>query len=80
MRRMINGTDRLKTERSAMLRLPIHPDAPRTEIFRRWVAKQSGPLAIDLFSGCGGLSIGLEQAGYTVILSVDNDPWALETY
>src|SRR4051794_22361091 len=78
--RMINRTDRLKTERSAPLRLPVHPAARRTESFRRWVSKQRGPLAIDLFSGCGGLSLGLEQAGYAVILSVDNDPWALKTH
>jgi len=77
---MSNGTDRLKTERSAVLRLPVHPDAARTESFRRWVARQRHPLAIDLFSGCGGLSLGLERAGYAVIVSVDNDPWALETH
>ncbi len=77
---MTTATDRLKTERSAPLRLPVHPNAARTESFRRWVARQRRPLAIDLFSGCGGLSIGLEQAGYTVVLSVDNDQWALETH
>jgi DNA (cytosine-5)-methyltransferase 1 len=33
-----------------------------------------------LFSGCGGLSLGLENAGYAVLLSLDNDPWALETH
>src|SRR5262245_43432889 len=77
---MNNGSDRLKTERSALLRLPVHANAARTESFRRWVARQRRPLAIDLFSGCGGLSAGLEQAGFTVVLSVDNDPWALETH
>src|SRR5262249_33758766 len=34
----------------------------------------------DLFSGCGGLSLGLEEAGYAVVLSIDTDPWALETH
>jgi DNA (cytosine-5)-methyltransferase 1 len=37
------------------------------------------PLAIDLFSGAGGLSLGLEAAGYRVALAVDIDEWALET-
>jgi DNA (cytosine-5)-methyltransferase 1 len=77
---MTNDIDRLRTERSAILRLGAHRDAARTESFRRWVARQRRPLAIDLFSGCGGLSVGLEQAGFAVILSVDNDPWALETH
>lgn len=35
---------------------------------------------IDLFSGCGGLSLGFQNAGYEVILGVDNDDAALETF
>lgn len=35
---------------------------------------------IDLFSGCGGFSCGFESAGYQVILGVDNDKTALETF
>jgi hypothetical protein len=54
---MNNGVDRLKTERSALLRLPVHLDAARTESFRKWIARRQRPLAIDLFSGCGGLSL-----------------------
>jgi DNA (cytosine-5)-methyltransferase 1 len=38
------------------------------------------PIAIDLFSGAGGLSLGLEAAGYQVALAVDLDEWALETH
>lgn len=38
------------------------------------------PVAIDLFSGAGGLSLGLEAAGYQVALAVDLDEWALETH
>ena len=35
---------------------------------------------IDLFSGCGGFSYGFESAGYHVLLGVDNDKAALETF
>jgi DNA (cytosine-5)-methyltransferase 1 len=37
-------------------------------------------LAADLFSGAGGLSLGLEQAGVRVVLAVDHDPEAIETH
>lgn len=36
--------------------------------------------AIDAFSGAGGLSLGLESAGFQVVLAFDNDPVSVRTY
>jgi site-specific DNA-cytosine methylase len=35
---------------------------------------------IDLFSGAGGLSLGLIQGGFASLLAVDSDPYACATY
>jgi len=35
---------------------------------------------IDLFCGCGGLSLGFQQAGFEILLGIDNDRAALETF
>lgn len=37
------------------------------------------PIAFSLFTGAGGLDLGIEQAGYRVIYAIENDPIAVET-
>jgi len=41
---------------------------------------QDRPVAVDFFSGAGGISYGLLEAGYDIALAVDNDRYATDTY
>lgn len=52
--------------------------ATRTSCSR--LGKSRRLLAIDLFSGCGGLSTGLKRAGFIVLGAVDSHPLSTETY
>lgn len=38
------------------------------------------PTAVDLFCGAGGLSLGLERAGFDVLVGADSDDWAVRTH
>ncbi|WP_421507722.1 DNA cytosine methyltransferase [Erwinia rhapontici] len=38
------------------------------------------PVAIDLFAGAGGFSLAAVNAGFTVALALENDPYAVKTY
>ena len=40
----------------------------------------SVPTYIDVFSGCGGLSLGLARGNWRGLLAIDKDPWAFNTY
>lgn len=76
----------VKLVRGPFVNLAPHRDACETpeelkELCARYKAEDPDrPLAADLFSGAGGLSLGLEQSGTRVVLSVDHDPSAVATH
>lgn len=61
-------------------RHPASPDPSDLAAVREWVRSRSRPTAVDLFCGAGGLSLGLDQAGFDVIAGADSDTWAIETH
>jgi DNA (cytosine-5)-methyltransferase 1 len=38
------------------------------------------PRVLDLFSGCGGMSLGFKLAGYKLIGGIESDPLAIQSY
>lgn len=73
----------VKLERSDSLELGRHPQAPSSEDLIEWckAEKKAGKLlAVDLFAGAGGLGVGLEAAGWTVVVAVDNNQMAVNTH
>ena len=73
--------NRVKQVRGPFLKLDPHPDSCSTvEQLVELASKVKHPLAADLFCGAGGLSLGLRDAGFDVVLAVDHDDEALETH
>ena len=68
--------------------LPARPQAPLTKpeatdlaAVRAFMSQsRSRPTAVDLFCGAGGLSLGLERAGFDVLVGADVDEWAVRTH
>lgn len=50
------------------------------EAASRLAPASDAPKAVDLFAGAGGMSLGLEQAGFQTVLAADHDPWFLATH
>jgi DNA (cytosine-5)-methyltransferase 1 len=73
----------VKLVRGPFVKLLPHSEECSESEFLGYAArlrKQGHRLAADLFSGAGGLSLGLESAGYRVVIGVDRDPEATETH
>ena len=69
--------------RGPFVQLPPHPEECDEDDFLVYTARlreEGSRLAADLFSGAGGLSLGLEDAGYRVVLGIDRDREATETH
>ncbi len=78
-----NPSYRLPNRRGERIKLAPHrmlPDPNDGEAVRRWLQERPRPWAIDLFCGTGGLSLGLEEAGFSVVAAVDLDPVSTETH
>ena len=74
---------RLPTRRGMRVTLEANrgsPDQDDAKSIRRWLDGLPRPWAIDLFSGAGGLSLGLEQGGFSVAAAADSDSVAMETH
>lgn len=69
--------------RGKALRLNPALDAPNPtdpEAIADWIQGDGSPTAIDLFAGAGGLSLGLKDAGFRVLVGADADPLAVESH
>ena len=42
--------------------------------------KGEHPRVLDLFAGCGGLSLGFQAAGFSIVAAVENDPDAARSH
>ena len=74
---------RLPSRRGVRVALKADCRAPNQDdpkSIRTWLDGLPKPWAIDLFSGAGGLSLGLEQGGFSIVAAADSDPVAMETH
>lgn len=55
------------------------PKFLRTATLAELSQRPDRPTAISLFSGCGGMDLGMEQAGFEVRVMVEMDPTCCET-
>ena len=69
--------------RGERIRLAPHIDIPNSHdgsLVGAWLASRPRPWAVDLFSGVGELSLGIEEAGFSVVAAADYDSDSVETH
>src|SRR5262245_14540586 len=72
---------RLDNVRGPRLKLALHAEACSLAELPIYIRDfQTQPIAVDLFCGAGGLSLGLQRAGFRLALGVDNNALAIETH
>ena len=74
---------RVRLHRGRRIRPSRHPNSPDPadrEAIRQWLQTRPRPWAVDLFCGAGGLSLGLEEQGFSVVAAADLDPVSTETH
>ncbi|GMV42741.1 MAG: hypothetical protein AMXMBFR64_44570 [Myxococcales bacterium] len=57
--------------------------AATTDLIRRKLRRiraGGAPRSMDLFAGCGGISLGFLTAGFTPVASIESDPWAAASH
>ena len=66
----------VKVRRGTRIALEPHPSSPDPtdrDSVRAWLEGRPRPWAVDLFCGAGGLSLGLEDSGFSVVAAADSD-------
>ena len=78
-----NASYKIKGRRGKRISLEPHPSSPNPNdpnAVRTWLGSKRRPWAVDLFCGAGGLSLGLEEEGFTVVAAADSDSVSIETH
>lgn len=71
----------VKQVRGPFVRPAPHPDHCEDEKqLMALLRRLDRPTAIDLFCGAGGMSLGLQDAGFDVVMGVDHDRESVETH